>query len=287
MRRISAALVLAAASCLRQNPEFDGSSAGHGSTSAETGTGVATSTGSTGTTGATSAGSGGGSSTGTTGTEGSGGSSGPGGTTGMEVYTVSSCAELKQHLISIGQMAASGFFWITPSPSPVEVYCDMFTDGGGWTLVGRSAGLDQLTSFGWRSPRGSVEDDAAPYSLDLTLHPVPFTQILLGDRGAGKAWGEHAYRFEVGDTYVDDLVDVLAPLTFGGAVLGDCMPPGIAMFAHGGYTKSDEAFFFRDFEIIDTAYYGLLANGFFLFDLNTTCEQMGLLHKKQGMIMVR
>jgi hypothetical protein len=66
----------------------------------------------------------------------------------------------------------------------------MTTDGGGWTLVGRSrntpsnpgcAGTDGLSGgFGWRTAAGNLNDDGQAYSLDVAgkacLHPGPVRQ---------------------------------------------------------------------------------------------------------------
>lgn len=281
---VSAALVLAATSCLRQNPSYDRPAGAGSDTGSGAGSGAGSSSGAATSPTGTSAASTGSSGQPETGT--SGGSSGDGGSTGGMIYPVASCAELKAFLETQAVVPESGVYNLDVG-GPVEVYCDMVLDGGGWTLVGRSAGTEQKTGFGWRSHRGALDDDTAPYSLDLTQHPVGFTEIILGDRVGGKAWGEHVYFFSVPADFVEANQNSLLPVDFKGAIVGDCTPMGIKMFSFGGNTSADQAFFFRDLPLIDPAYYGLLSNGFFLFDLNTTCEQMGLLHRKHGMLMVR
>lgn len=202
-------------------------------------------------------------------------------------YPSSSCRALQEYLTSINaEPAVSGYYNLEIGGVAVDVYCDMALEGGGWTLVGRSAGVDQLTSFGWRSARGAVDDDAQAYSLDLTAHPLEFSAIVLGDYTAGKAWGGNAYQFDVEPGYVEDNADKSVLMGYPKVLSGGCMPWATWMFQRGGYTASDQAFFFRDLEPMDTAYFGLLANGFYLHTYDN-CGMTGDLNHKQGMLMVR
>lgn len=204
-------------------------------------------------------------------------------------YPVTSCVELQEYLDDRGETPVSGLYSLDVAGAPgqtVDVHCDMEIAGGGWTLVGRSAGDVQLTSFGWMSARGNVANDAEAYSLDLVAHPIDFTEILLGDYAAGKQWGGYAYQFGVGSGYVETYANSLLKLGPPQTILGGCTPWSTWMFQHGGYTSVDQAFFFRDLDFKDDAYFGLLANGFYLHTY-TGCEWTGELNHKHGMLMVR
>lgn len=293
------------AGCLLFNPAYD--PGGEGSSGAASGTGGtgaptsgATSGGAT-TSGATSGGAttGGGTAGGsTTGDVSTGAVASTGGTTAAPdlggpqypYYPVTSCVELQEYIEDdLGETPVSGLYSLDvvgKVGATVDVYCDMEIAGGGWTLVGRSAGVVQRAAFGWTSARGDVADDGQPYSLDLAAHPIAFAEILLGDYSAGKQWGGYAYLFNVGQDYVSTYAQSLKKLGQPQPILGGCMPWDTWMFQHGGFTSVDQAFFFRDLGEMDNAYFGLLANGFYLHTY-MGCERTGELNHKQGMLMVR
>lgn len=287
---------LLGAACLYANPDFGaggestsgvaGSSTSSGATNdATTGAGVTTGADAT-TGGAVTAGT----------TDVSTGAPATGATTGAlpdlggsqyPHYAQPSCRTLKEYVETTqGQTAVSGYYNLELGGQSVDVYCDMEIAGGGWTLVGRSAGVVQQTGFGWLPTRGAVDDDAQPYSLGLMSYPVNFTAILLGDYASGKQWGGNAYQFTVASGYVQDNLAKMVELGAPTIVLGDCTPESWWMFRFGGFTTSDQAFFFRDLDMMDNAYFGLLTNGFYLHTYEG-CPQAGDLNKKQGMLLVR
>ena len=92
---------------------------------------------------------------------------------------------------------------------PLEVYCDMSTDGGGWMLVARShPGADSSTgTWGWfGAPRGYVYDFTQAYNIGFksTLfdYGFDFTEVMFGNRDNvyTNDWGPFIYKYEGIDT---------------------------------------------------------------------------------------
>jgi len=167
--------------------------------------------------------------------------------------------------------------------APVNVYCDMSISGGGWTLVGRTAGnMDE--PFGWTTARGLVDGDSQPYSLGLGSS-LAFTEVLIGKRGIDKNWGDRSYRLTVPVDFIM-LHTTSAYMTTDVTPIGrTCSPPpsGPAMLAYIGHTSATDHFFFRDSSGLDL--YGMRAGE---FSVNyTDCANGGELQGNEGMIMVR
>jgi hypothetical protein len=207
-------------------------------------------------------------------------------TGGEELY--GSCAAIKEAMPT----ATNGLFAIAPEGSslatPFWVFCDMVTDGGGWTMVGRSvAGSQDPTSFGWSAARGDPADTTQPYSLNVKAAALRFAQVLVGNHTGTLAWGGNAYRFDVAPTfmaYEDDSVRVENLTT----LLGDCSPSGGPDMLHYAGFTGESIFYLRDLSSWEN--YGLRHDGFDLYELYaeiSPCSHAGRLHDDQGMIMVR
>lgn len=72
-----------------------------------------------------------------------------------------------------------------------QVYCEMTTAWGGWTLVWRSV-LWSTSVFWFTTSTWDVLNDSIPYSLwNMT---IPFTELLFWDYSFWKEWGDNIYK---------------------------------------------------------------------------------------------
>ena len=78
----------------------------------------------------------------------------------------------------------------------------MTTDGGGWTLVGRSAAGEWKLEFGWNWTTGALDNDDVPYALGAEAAELEVSEILFGSRMGGKTWGPDVYKAYAPDLYV-------------------------------------------------------------------------------------
>lgn len=126
-----------------------------------------------------------------------------------------SCWEIKQ----VNPAVADGTYWVvTPQMlQPLEVYCDMTTDGGGWVLVGK--GRDGWTTeYAGKGPQGNLlTAEQTPMSsataqmpstqIDALLGGKPVSQLAEGVRlrratnAAGTAWQEVRMRLSRRDRW--------------------------------------------------------------------------------------
>lgn len=176
----------------------------------------------------------------------------------------------------------------------LEVWCDMTTSGGGWTLLGRSH-PDGSANFGWWHATGSAQEDVAAYSLNAIDASLSVDELLVGSRYAGKLWGDVLYRLDglpagfpagfltVGTAQPSDVV----PLK------GACSPtsddgPTFGMLSQLGFTNLPQTFWLRDADFFgNDGAFGLTHQGWHLQSNDDACNYEGGLTGLQGMVFGR
>jgi hypothetical protein len=162
----------------------------------------------------------------------------------------------------------------------LDLYCDMVTDNGGWTLVGRSA-PNGNGAFGWSSRAGTVADLTKPYSLNVVAAGLTFSEIMITDRDPTT----RAYKVPAAPDFLTAHTNNRFKAGTLTTLFGDCTPtPTISMLKYMGETAITDAFFFRDVDDIGQ-HRGLAADEWDLAYGN--CAQGASLDSKQGSIFVR
>lgn len=84
-----------------------------------------------------------------------------------------------KRILELWKSKGDGYYIISPDGNQkLEVYCDMITDGWGWTLIARSVKDASYTGdFWWLSKVGSPKNNNFPYSLWPSIKNMYFTQM--------------------------------------------------------------------------------------------------------------
>jgi prepilin-type N-terminal cleavage/methylation domain-containing protein len=203
----------------------------------------------------------------------------------LEVLPNNSC----KRILEISGSQWNGLYTIFPNGvTALQVYCDMEIDGGGWTLVWRSA-TGSTGNFSWSVSTGSVSNTSWAYSINLTQNFIPFSDILI----ARNAWknnidialkipNEKRLNFQslTGATYQTSRQDtMLATWVKNTEVTWNQKFP----FTFFWNTTQTSRYWFQH-TATPSGTFGLNSNGFVTWGYNSS---YGSWHLRQGMIFIR
>ena len=115
------------------------------------------------------------------------------------------CKTCKDIIDTFPQLAGQdGLYWVYPDgpdTNPIQVYCDMTTDGGGWMLIARSHPTTVNfggTYWGWKGGGiGNINDFTQAYQLGIgVIYGGNFTSYIIGNQRTNfdNTWGPFIYK---------------------------------------------------------------------------------------------